>query len=228
MDKKTIQDLWLGSNIAFVLNYTLLILNLFVAFPVPRLPSIFNSLFLIFAYTLTFHSLFINLKSQSFNSLIFKIISQPNTFCIGFFITFPPNILLAPFFLLSIYHITSAVLSRKKEFEIYFFYEICIVLGKHLTFIGRLALLIELFLSPICFILVLFRKISFFTLISYICMVRKQCQSNKVMKDIFEECMLNVHSVLLKLPDNYKAMYLQILNRINSLFKKEDVKEKTE
>lgn len=228
MDKKSIQDFWLYSNIAFVSNYTLFLLSLCVAFPVPRLPSFFNCFFLIFAYALTFHSLFINFKSQSLNSFASKIFSQPNTFCLFFFATFPPIILLIPFYLLSIYHITSAILSRKKDFENFFFYEIFVVFGKYLTSIGRCALIIELSLTPVCIIMTLFRRCSIFTFISYIFMVRKQCQINKAMRDVLDECIHKIHGLFLKLPDNYKAMYLQAVKRWQNVTKKEDLKKKSE
>lgn len=229
MDKKRIQDFWLYSNAVFVVNYILLILSIFIAFPVPRLPSYFNNIFLILAYALTFHSLVVNFKAQDLNTLFSKITSQPNTFCLAFFITFPPNLLLSPFFLLSVYHITSAVLSRKKEFENYFFYSACSVLGKNLSGIGRFALLSELLLVPVCVVLLFLGKIRIFTLIAYVSMVRKQYQTNKAMKDVFDECMHNVHSFFLKLPDSYKSSYLQALGSLQKLFKKEeDTKKKVE
>lgn len=228
MDKKQIQNLWLYSNSLFLLNYSLAILSLFVAFPVPKLPSFFNNLFLIFSYALTFQSLAANIKSQGIATFLTKASSQPNTFCLALFLTFIPNILLLPFYVLCIYHICSAVLSRKKEFENYFFYEICVALGKNLNSIGRLALILELTMAPLCVILLFARYISIFSLIAYFIMVRRQCQTNKAMKDVLGEILHTLHGILSKMPENYKNHLNSAINKCKAMLKVEDLKKKVE
>lgn len=227
MNSLSIKDIWLILNLCFIVNYSISILKIFLAFPLLSLPSFFNSLFLLCAYALTLQTLFSQLKiSSSISSKFFKkVVSHPNTFCLFVFICFPPNILLFPFYLLSLYHLASAVVSRKEEFNRYFFYDICVFIDKNLNNIGRTALFLEIISIFIATILLLMRKISPITLLSYIFMVRQQYITNNTMKSVCMEMIQYLNECMKKLPDNIKNNITIVTGYMDRITKKEDIKK---
>lgn len=227
MNSLSIKDIWLILNLCFIVNYSISILKIFLAFPLLSLPSFFNSLFLLCAYALTLQTLFSQLKISSSISYKFfkKVVSHPNTFCLFVFICFPPNILLFPFYLLSLYHLASAVVSRKEEFNRYFFYDICVFIDKNLNNIGRTALFLEIISIFIATILLLMRKISPITLLSYIFMVRQQYITNNTMKSVCMEMIQYLNECMKKLPDNIKNNITIVTGYMDRITKKEDIKK---
>ncbi|ELA42147.1 uncharacterized protein VICG_00790 [Vittaforma corneae ATCC 50505] len=221
MNKKSLRDIWFYSNVCFFINYSLAILRVFVAFPLPRLPSFFNCIFLLLAYTLTFQSIIANFKAYDTLMFIKKIFSHPNTFCIVFFLCFVPNILLSPFYLLTIYHIVSSIVAKKDTFHSYFFYDFVVFLNTNIATIGRSALFLEILLIPIAVSMVVLRRISTVTLLIYLLMIRQQYISNNNMKAIVSECIQRMHNLAMNMPDSIKMRYLELMNYVRSLSKSE-------
>lgn len=228
MNKKSFKDIWFYANASFFINYSLILLRLFVAFPIPCLPSFFNSLFLLVAYSLTFQGLVTNYKSYNINTLVTKVITHPNTFCILLFLCFVPNILLSPFYLLCIYHIVSYIIAKKEAFHSYFFYNSVVFLNTNITTIGRSALFLEIFLIPITFILLLRGKIGAISLIAYFLMIRQQYTSNNNMKAVVLECLQYAHNIAMNLPDGVKMRYFEVSNLIRGYLKIDKEAEKKE
>lgn len=81
MNTEPLRDLWHYINLCFVVNYSLHLLGLFVAFPLPCLPSFFNSLFLLEAYSPASQGFVSKFKAYVVNTLGEKIFTHPNTFC---------------------------------------------------------------------------------------------------------------------------------------------------
>lgn len=227
MNKKSLKDIWFYSNVCFFINYSLAILRAFVAFPLPRLPSFFNCVFLLLAYALTFQSIVANFKAYDTSTLIKKIFAHPNTFCIFLFLCFVPNVLLSPFYLLAVYHIVSSIVARKEAFHSYFFYDFVVFLNTNIATIGRSALLLEIVIIPVAVIMAILRRISMLTLSIYLLMIRQQYVSNNNMKAIVLECVQRAHGLAMQMPDSIKMKYLELVNYARSLNKSEkDQKQK--
>lgn len=228
MAKPSPKDLWFYSNTLFFLNYTLVILKLLVTFPLPSFPSSFNCLFLLLAYILTFKGFFSNFKAYDVTTLLKKIFTHPNTSCIALFLCFVPNLLLLPFYPLSLYHIVSYIVSKKEAFSKYFFYNFVIFLNTNIYIIGRSALFLEILLVPVAGVLLALRKIGVISLTVYLFMIRQQYISNSNMKAVVIECMQVMHSLIMKLPDSIKMRCLSAINYIRSFRPGEKPLEKKE
>lgn len=224
MNKLSIKDIWLILNLCFIINYSISILKIFVAFPLLNLPPFFNSLFLFCAYALTLQTLFSQFSTKNISKFSKKIISHPNTFCLFVFLCFPPNLLLFPFYLLSLYHLASAVVARKEEFNKYFFYDLCVFIDKNLNTIGRTALFLEIFSVFIALVLLVIRRISLFTLLSYIFMIRQQYITNDTMKSVCMEIIVQINELFHKLPTNFRDRFSAVTGYIDRFTKSEGQK----
>ncbi|KAM0680064.1 hypothetical protein GINT2_001754 [Glugoides intestinalis] len=227
MNRSTVKDIWFYSNICLFINYSLTILKLFVALPIPRLPSFFNSAFLIVSYSLTFEALLSNLKTTGLNAFIKKICSQPNAYCIALFFCFPPNIILFPFYILGMYHIATFVTTKKERFGSSFIFEYCVFLNNNTASIGRLSLFFQVLLVPVAFILFVVRSIGLMTFLAYVLMVRHQYMASEHMRAVVGEILQYLNGLSMNMPDEVKMNYLGVMNYIQSQFRKEkNVKEK--
>lgn len=228
MNSQQLKDIWFYSNALLVANYSLFLISKLVTLPIPKLPSVFNNLFLIVAYVFTFQSLFSTYKTTSAGSLLNKVFTHSNTFCIFLFLTFPNNLLLFPFYLLSIYHVVSTVLSKKTQYEKYFFYSLCVSLQPSLIHLGRAALIAEVAMTVLALLLFIIRKASFSTLVAYVSMVRMQYQSNKSMKEVVDMVLSKLHTFALKMPDSCKDYYFKCINLTKYFSTNKDIKKKQE
>lgn len=202
---RKIRELWFYSSMAFIVNYTLTYLRMFVSVPLPHLPSFFNNLCLLVSYGVTILDLFRSMNSPGFTFK--RIYTNQNFVCLGLFLCFVPNILLLPFFLLSVYHINANILSRKQEFEKYFFFDFCVLLGRNSSRIGRTAIYLEVLLVPISLILLLCRRLGFIPFIVYCAIVRQQYINNRSMKSVVEEIILKVDDLVSKMPNGIRTYY---------------------
>eukprot|EP00919_Chromeraceae_sp_WS-2016_P015051 GHVR01035395.1.p1 GENE.GHVR01035395.1~~GHVR01035395.1.p1 ORF type:complete len:123 (+),score=12.81 GHVR01035395.1:3557-3925(+) len=100
------------------------------------------------------------------------------------FLTFPHEILLLPFYLLSIYHLSSFVLSNKKIFERTTTYTICMGLSTYHVGLGRLALLTEILAVPLSFLMIFFRASSIVTFTTLAAIIFQQsCNAQCLWRD---------------------------------------------
>lgn len=213
---KKIRELWFYSNLVFIVNYVLTYTRMFISVPLPHLPSFFNNLCLLVSYGVTILDLFRNMRSPGFS--LRKIYTNQNLICLGLFLCFVPNILLLPFFLLSVYHINADILSRKQEFEKYFFFDFCALLGRNSSNIGRTAMYLEVLLVPVSFVLLLARKLGFIPFVVYCAIVRQQYINNRSMKSVVEEIILKVDDLISRMPDwmkTYYCMLKEIMSKYN-------------
>lgn len=202
---KEIKAVWFYSNLAFIVNYTLTIIKLFVTIPIPYLSHYFNNLCLFISYTILVVDLFKNIQRPDFSFK--KIYTNQNFMCIFLFVCFIPNILLFPFFLLSLFHINNVVLSQKKVYEAYFFYDFCVLLGRHSNTIGRTSMFCEVILAPVAIVLTLLGKLNVFSSLVYLAIIRQQYLSNIVMKSVIEEIILNIDNLMAKMPTKLLNAY---------------------
>lgn len=223
---KSIRDLWFYSNLAFIINYSITIFRLFVYIPIPYLPSFFNNIFLLVSYSVTILSLVKKVGSSGFTFK--KILSNQNFICLGLFIFFVPNILLFPFFLLSIFHVNGDILARKKEFEKLFFFDLCVFLGRNAANIGRMAMICEILLIPVSFVMVLFRRLNILPFLVYCIIVRQQYITNKTMKSVVGEAVMKIDGIFAKMPVEVVAYYDKIKDFIGKYNKGEDEPKKSE
>lgn len=175
---KETKNLWLGLNAFFAANYSLYILLFIIRIPLAPLPGVVNTLSLIISYSL---GLKMSYKGIS------DAISQSNFYCLIVLITFPNQILLMPFYLLSIYHLSSYVLSNRKIFEKTAVYTMCLAVATYHVQLGRLALILEILCVPVSFGLILFGYSNFATFTAYSAMVRQQYLTNPTMRSVFGE-----------------------------------------
>jgi transmembrane protein 33 len=197
---KNLKDFWLYLNLLFICNYTLAIANLCTTIYVPSLPSWINSVVLIVTYAITMVDIFKNLP---------KLVRHPNFICIFLFATFPCNILLLPFFLLSVYHLNNEIISKKKIYEKYFFYQVSCAIAVHSIYIGRFAMFSEVFCIPLSFILFAMGRSSILTFVAYAVIVRQQYINNQSMKSVIKEIIFKIDQLLGCLPDSMKNKYFQ-------------------
>lgn len=197
-NSRKIREVWFYSNLAFIVNYFLTYVRMFVSIPLPHFPSFFNSLCLLVSYGVTIMDILRSIGSPGFSFK--KVYTNQNLICIGLFLCFVPNILLLPFFLLSVYHVNADILSRKQEFERYFFFDFCILLGRSSSCIGRTAIYLEVLLVPVSFIMVLFRMLGFVPFVVYCGIVRQQYINNRSMKSVVEEIVLRVDDLVSRMP----------------------------
>lgn len=185
-------------NALFAANYTLYIVLYLIRVPIYPLPNFVNILCLISSYAI---SLLPHLSS------IGEILSQPNIYCIMVFFTFPHEILLFPFYLLSVYHLSSFVLSNKKIFERTVVYPVCISISAHHVALGRLALLAEVLTVPSSFLMIFFRKSSLVTFTMFVAMVRQQYFNNPSMRSVFGEIRVSMDRWILNCPRDVQEYY---------------------
>lgn len=169
---------WVSLNALFVANYSLSIILYVVRIPLYPLPNFVNVLCLASSYAISL---------LPFVSSVSEILSQPNIYCIVVFLTFPHEILLLPFYLLSMYHLSSFVISNKRIFEGTNTYAICMALFTYHVGLGRLALLTEILAVPLSFLMIFFRASSIVTFTAFAAMVRQQYFSNPAMRSVFGE-----------------------------------------
>lgn len=219
LDSREIKKIWFYLNILFVANYSLSILRMFIRIPLPRLPNIFNILFLISVYAITLIDILKNVK---------KLFSHPNTFCLFLFFTLPHQILLFPFFILSIYHINSFILSQKKTFERMPFFNICAMIGQHTASIGKLAMYSEVLDIPISILMMIFRKASIWTVLAFVLIVRQQYFNNSVMKGVIGEILMHSDTFFNNMPECFNSSYIQLKNLSQRCNKTVSQKEKSE
>lgn len=210
MRSESLKNIWFYTNLTFFASYSLAILRIFVAFPLPVPPSFINCIFLLVSYALTFQGFIAHLKSQEVNLVARKVFTHPNMFCIFLFLCFVPNILLLPFYLLSIYHIVSSIVARKETFQSYFFYNFVVFLNSNIGSIGRTALLLEIVLFPVACGMALFRKIGLITVVAYALMLRQQYSLNNSMKAVAMECIHGMHALVMKMPEGMRMRCLKI------------------
>lgn len=189
---------WMSLNALFVANYSMYIVLHIVRLPVHPLPNFVNILSLVSAYAL---SLLPHLSSVS------EILSQPNIYCIAVFLTFPHELLLLPFYLLSMYHLSSFVLSNKKIFDRTALYTVCMALSMHHVALGRLALLAEILAVPQSFAMVFFRRASIITFTALTAMVRQQYFNNPAMRSVFGEIRVAMDRWILNCPRDVQEYY---------------------
>lgn len=211
IDSREIKRAWFYLNIIFIANYTISILRLFIRIGIPHLPNFFNILILLSSYLIT---LLDAIKKPG------KLMSHPNTICLGLFLTFPDYILLIPFYILSIYHTNSFILSQKKNYEKLPFFNICAMIGQYSSHLGRTAMYFEVINIPLAIILMLLGRSSIRTVIAFMAVVRQQYVNNSTMKGVVGELMTYVDQVVSNLPDSFKGLYNQakeFIYRHNSL-----------
>lgn len=189
---------WFFLNLFFMANYGLRLLKLAVRLPVPVLPNYVNCLALAGIYSLTLAGVYRDLR---------KLVTNQNFLCIGLFLTFPHCALLAPFFLLSIYHANSYVLSNKKKFSSAPFFGACLALGPHSVQLGRAAMYLEFGSIPLAFCMLFTRACSVKTFVAYYAIVRQQYIHNAVMRSIVHNTLLRVDAQAQRLPAGARALY---------------------
>ncbi|KAG5859927.1 transmembrane protein 33 [Encephalitozoon hellem] len=189
---------WMMLNMLFGANYTLYIILHLIRIPIYPLPNFVNILCLISSYSISLLPHF---------SSIGEILSQPNIYCIMVFLTFPHEILLLPFYLLSIYHLSSFVLSNKKIFERTGIYPVCVSLSAYHVSLGRLALFTEALAVPLSFLMIFLRKSSLVTFTTFIAMVRQQYFNNPSMRSVFGEMRVSLDRWILNCPRDVQEYY---------------------
>ncbi|CAD25303.1 hypothetical protein [Encephalitozoon cuniculi GB-M1] len=189
---------WMLLNALFATNYTLYLMLHLIRIPIYPLPNFVNILCLASSYAI---SLFPHFSS------IGEILSQSNIYCIMVFFTFPHEALLLPFYLLSIYHLSSFVLSNKKVFERTAIYPVCVSLSVYHIALGRLALFTEVFTVPLSFLMIFLRKSSLVTFTALVAMVRQQYFNNPSMRSVFGEMRVSLDRWILSCPRDVQEYY---------------------
>lgn len=189
---------WMSLNTLFVANYSMYIMLHLIRIPMYPLPNFINILCLAGSYAI---SMFPYLSSIS------EILSQPNVYCVIVFLTFPHEILLFPFYLLSIYHLSSFVLSNKKNFERTAIYTVCMNISTYHIGLGRLALLSEIVAVPLSLLMVFFRTSSIITFTAFAAMVRQQYFNNPAMRSVFGEIRVCMDGWILSFPRDVQEHY---------------------
>ncbi|TBU16347.1 hypothetical protein CWI40_041610 [Ordospora colligata] len=192
------KKVWMSLNMLFVANYSLYVILHLLRIPLYPLPNFVNVMSLVLSYSI---SLLPHLSS------IGEVVAQPNVYCIAVFLTFPHEMLLLPFYLLAIYHMSSFVLSNRKIFETSCIYPVCVSLSAHHVALGRLALLAEAFTVPVSFLMIFFRKSSIVTCTALVAMVRQQYFTNPAMKNVFGEIRVLMDKWILSCPADIQEYY---------------------
>jgi transmembrane protein 33 len=169
---------WMALNAMFIVNYSLYLILLLVKLPVSSIPNPFNLVCLLISYGISLASNYTSISD---------LFGQPNFYCIMVFLTAPHQLLLMPFYLLSIYHVSSFVLSNKKIFERSKLYALCMAVSAYHVGLGRLALVAEVLSVPLSFFMVLFGMSSFLTFFALVSAVRQQYFNNSTMRSVFGE-----------------------------------------
>jgi len=227
MSPESFKNLWFYTNSAFFINYSLSILKLLVAFPLPVLPSSVNCLLLFVSYALTFRGFLPHLKSQEINTIAKKIFTHPNMFCIFLFLCFVPNILLLPFYLLTVYHMVTSIVARKETFQFYFFYNFVVFLNTNISAIGKAALVLEIGLFPVACIMMVMRRIGLLTLLAYGLMLRQQYSQSASMKEVAMESVQQLHGLFMKMPEGVRMRFLKVTGYLGAAVGREkEIKKK--
>ncbi|KAI4292947.1 hypothetical protein PAPHI01_2221 [Pancytospora philotis] len=190
--------LWFYFNVAFVLNYAFALVRLLTFFPLPPLPNFFNALCLMSAYACSLAGAYKNVQG---------IFTNQNFMCVLFFATFPPWILLFPFFLLAVFHANTCIVEHKKMWGGTALYSAALMLNHHAFAIGRMALHAEIYALLLAVPLVFLRVCSVKSLLAYGLVVRKQYTSNPSMHGIISSMLLQLDGAARRMPAFLLAPY---------------------
>jgi transmembrane protein 33 len=169
---------WMVLNAMFIANYSLYLILLLIRIPLSSIPNPFNLMCLLISYSLSLASNYTSIGD---------LFTQPNFYCIMVFVTAPHQLLLMPFYLLSIYHVSSFVLSNKKIFERSRLYTLCMAISNCHVGLGRLALVAEVLAVPLSLLMIMFGMSSFLTFVALASAVRQQYFNNFAMRSVFGE-----------------------------------------
>lgn len=167
--------IWAISTIAFMLAYTINYIPYIIKIPLAVNKHIL-AILLIISYGSTYDIKATLDKPQS--ALI-----KSNTYCLFLFVTFPTNILLLPFFFMSILNISSYVIKNRKRYETFKIYELTkqIMLRKRIVYL--FCCILEVLMIPMCILLMVFGLCTLLTFLAYFYIVLFEYQMNGVMKE---------------------------------------------
>ncbi|KAI5169391.1 hypothetical protein PAEPH01_0673 [Pancytospora epiphaga] len=185
-------------SILFILSYSLRLLRLFIAFPLPVLPNWFNTLFLIATYACILYSRPLVLHS---------LFSNQNALCIGLFLTFPPHILLFPFYVLSLFHAHAYVLSKKRTWADKQIFKFCLMTKQQVPYLVQLAHYSEIVALVLAIPYSIIGLCSKKTLIAYGVVVRQQYIYNPIMNGIIKSLFIRFDEFMHRLPDGCLKIY---------------------
>jgi len=192
---------WFYFNVLFIANYSIALLRMFVNLPLPALPNWNNAFFLAGGYACTL--------TEAYKKPL-KLVSNQNFLCTILFLTCPPFAMLAPFFMLAVYHANSYVLSQRKAWGSMPLFRLCIAIGQYSPQLGRGALYAEAVVAILSMPLVFVRMCSIKTLACYLMVIRQQYVHNAMMRSVVGEMMLGVDHVFLSCPEHLRAAYARV------------------
>lgn len=190
---------WAVSNLFFVTNYSIYLLLYIIKIPIHPFPQILNILSLVISYSTSLTKCFNNIGG---------IFEESNFYCILVFITFPRNILLLPFYFLSVYHLITFILSNKSCFEKYWIYGLCRSLSNIHVVLGRIALMAEVVCCALSFVLFFTRFGSLGTFVAYGVMIRQQYYNNPNMRSVLSELRMRTDEMMKYMPVNVQKYYV--------------------
>ncbi|TBT99753.1 hypothetical protein CWI36_1861p0010 [Hamiltosporidium magnivora] len=202
MDKKLIKDVWLWSQLSFAFLYTLSILRIFIKIPIlSNLPCFSLCLLLSISYIMT-------MSKKILTSEITSIVSETNFYCLIVLLSFPSKILLLPFYVSSIFNLVDFVVTNKRQYHKYFFYETCKnIIIKRDIFIFSVYLLdvVGIFVASVG---MLFRISNVMTVIGYCGVIRQEYLRSEKMKIIISDFFKLLDSKVDKMPEIVKQWYV--------------------
>lgn len=167
------KNIWLITNLFFVLCYTFTLL-----------PVIFNIRNFVSIYILAGALIFsYGLSLQKCLSDPQKILKNSNFYCILIFMTLPHRFYLLPFYLIAITNVCSYTVLHKKKFEQYTLYTYAADVVQYQRQMYMFAYALEFYCVFISFLLCLIGKTSFLTTASFFYCVYFEYENNKVMRD---------------------------------------------
>lgn len=192
---------WFYFNILFIANYSMAILRLFIRLPLPVLPNWANAAFLVGGYACTL--------SEAYKKPL-KLVNNQNFLCTILFLTCPPFAMLAPFFILAVYHANSYALSQRRTWGTLPFFRFCIALGQYSPQLGRGALYAEIAAAALAIPLAFARMCSVKTLVCYYMVIRQQYVHNATMRSVVGEVVLATDRLFLSCPECPRAAYSRV------------------
>ncbi|KAM0688143.1 hypothetical protein COBT_000602 [Conglomerata obtusa] len=175
MKKTDSKKLWLFSNLFFTTTYTLTLLPFIINIP-HIIPTAFLTTSLIIAYASTLTKIIKNPK---------LLLSNSNFYCILIFLTFPPRLLLLPFYIISVTNICSFIVLHKKKYDRYSMYPYAVDIVQHQKELYIISYVMEILCVPISLVMCVLGRASLLTLMTYFYCVSYEYCHNPVMRKAF-------------------------------------------
>ncbi|KAI5151176.1 hypothetical protein ENBRE01_1950 [Enteropsectra breve] len=200
--------LWFYFNLSFMANYTMRLLRVAVGRPFFALPALVDRILLILTYGITVIDLY---KRPS------KLVVHPNFMCVFLFLSGPHWLLLAPFFVLAVYHSNAFLVKNKKLIPGESLMPLLALINDSAPKIAYAAMVMEVLCIPLSVLLYFLGMSPLSTTFLFCAIIRHQYVHNTTMNEVIGTIVGAVDGWTLVLPPAARQWYTTIKARIYAL-----------